>query len=224
MALQDDDCHALSRAIEGYSNPVAWRLYLHSNRITSQGIQPLIKSLCIPSAREGLGGTLVKLHLSDNLLADEGCVCLARAMGAGAFPLLEELDISSCLIADRGVGVLADAVQSAVLPLLSSLWLDANLVGDRGCCALADGLFERPRLGEDGRPVWPLPSLCEVHLAMNQIGREGMEGLMSHLQRTNRMQQNPLLQTFNVRSQVLLTASSSQSLAAGLVSMWSACP
>lgn len=122
------------------------RCFLTTLRLTCDPLDgpccvPLAALLSLPPPR----CSLVSLDLSENLLGDEGCRLLARALKDNPRSCLRVLDLSSNLLADEGMEALSDLLREGDgegegLCSLQSLAVSRNMFGDSPMMFLADAL------------------------------------------------------------------------------------
>ena len=171
----DEGAAALAAALATGRSPALRRLALDNTGVGDAGIAALASAMATGAA--GLG-QLRRLELPFNQIGSRGCAALAGAFKAGNGGSLEFVHLSGNAIGDDGLGALGLAFrEEGVLSNLRRLSLDDCGLTDAGVERLAENL--RPRVAVSGPHArWtPLPTLYDLELSNDAVGRRGLWAL-----------------------------------------------
>lgn len=169
-------CHVAKvvLTVHGAANGAVRILDLGWNRIGPTGAVSLADMLVARSC------ALTLLDLECNDLADEGAICLARALPQCS--TLQTLRLGGNRIAVAGGKSIAAEVLRA--PSLEKLDISRNYLGPRGAEAFAEALGLPTPGREDatrGVSVGRMKTFCSLHVAVNRIRDEGAKAFAAVL-------------------------------------------
>lgn len=141
----------------------------HARRLEMMRLGKLITADGCAALAEALGkggaSNLQALHLSGNLISDDGASAIAFDMlRRGGVPRLRDLQLNHCGIGDTGAAALGEALRDGAGVSLQNLWLGGNAIGDYGVEAFAAAIT--PQIGQ-------ALALRRLALYTNNIGDRG---------------------------------------------------